>query len=762
MRALSHAPERTDRAIRALSRIPAWLGEVLIIALLLAAWVVGASAVHHAPAPYTLDLTQPQLKTTFNLFGLYDLEYNPQFSYYRWSNGYFFVQLPSGYNLAQSYIATVRAHAGMKQPNPLVFLGNERPITSVIPSTFRVYRLLLPPAPRGDANLRLELQTQPRILNSDKRPLGVVLTNIKLRGLPYTDWPVQSLLPVVFVLIWGLARWRGAGPRDALLICLPLGVALLTLYAFVGPGPLPYVTLAAWSLGAAAVAILIARQSYARLSLALLGTLISFSGMIWPSWISDDAFISFRYAQNLVAGNGLVYNPGERVEGYTNFLYTMLAALVLRLGGDPVYWTYLSGIGFALGLLLLTYWLAARLFGSSWALVAALLVATSQSLLLHSARGGGLETALFALLLLATVTVYLGVLRGQGQVNPALAITGVLLSLATLTRPEGALLMAITAFHYMTYDLTGADLRPGAIVHTIRRKGGLGALIGPYLLLIVPFFIWRYSYYGDLLPNTFYAKTGGGLRAVPRGLAYSWGFAQTMGGPLLLLGLGGLIPDWRNALRSWRGYILLLLGVYTAYIIAVGGDHFRGERFFVPLVSLFAILFADGLAQIVRYAMARPTLRLVTPVLVAVLLSAYSLYALERTRSLDTIIQRLDESVWLWREIGWWMADNAGPDESIAVSGAGAIAYYGQHTTIDMLGLTDHHIARVVMPNMGTGAAGHEKHDPAYVLNERRPTYIPDLWQDYFTNQAALRANYYLITIKTRYGRELVLWKRRS
>ncbi len=762
MRSLSRAPERTDRAIRTLRRIPAWIGEVLLIALLLATWVVGVGVVHRAPAPYILDLTQPQIETTSNLFGFYNLEYNPKYSYYRWTNGYAFVQLPYGYHQAQSYIATVRAHSGMQPPKPLVFLGNERPIASVMPSAFRVYRVLLPPAPPGDASLRLELQTQPRTLDGEERLLGVVLTSIKLRGLPYTDWPVQALLPMAFGLIWGLARWRGARIRDALLICVPLGVALLALYAFVGPGPLSYATLAAASLGAAAVAILIARQSYARLSLALLGTLMSFSGMIWPTWMSDDVFISLRYAQNFVAGNGLVYNPGERVEGYTNFLYTMLAALVLRLGADPVYWTYLSGVGFALGLMLITYWLAALLLGSSWALVAALLVATSQSLLLHSARGGGLETALYATLLLTTVVVYLGVLRGRGRANLSLAITGVLLSLATLTRPEGALLLMITAFHYAIYDLTGADFRPGAIAQIIRRKGGLGALIGPYMLLIVPFFIWRYTYYGDLVPNTFYAKIGGGLRAVPRGLAYSWGFAQTMGGPLLLLGLAGLIPDWRGALRLWRGYILLLLGVYTAYTIAIGGDSFRGERFFVPLVALFAIQFADGLAQIVRYAMARPTLRLVTPVLVAVFLSGYSLYALERTRSIDEIIKGLDESVWIYRDIGWWMADHAGPDESIAVSGAGAIAYYGQRTTIDMLGLTEHHIARVVMPNMGTGHPGHEKHDPAYVLNERRPTYIPDLWQGYFTDPAELRANYYMITIKTRYGRDIVMWKRRS
>ncbi|MCY3959730.1 MAG: hypothetical protein OXG65_15775, partial [Chloroflexi bacterium] len=52
--------------------------------------------------------------------------------------------------------------------------------------------------------------------------------------------------------------------------------------------------------------------------LALLGWLAS---VTW--FISDDAFISFRYVRNLLEGHGLVFNPGEYVEGYTNFLWVL-------------------------------------------------------------------------------------------------------------------------------------------------------------------------------------------------------------------------------------------------------------------------------------------------------------------------------------------------------------------------------------------------------------------------------------------------------
>jgi hypothetical protein len=121
----------------------------------------------------------------------------------------------------------------------------------------------------------------------------------------------------------------------------------------------------------------------------------------------------------------------------------------------------------------------------------------------------------------------------------------------------------------------------------------------------------------------------------------------------------------------------------------------------------------------------------------------------------------LDESVWIWREIGWWVADNGAPGASIAAEGAGAPAFYSRRTTIDMLGLTDRHIARVAVPDMGAGVAGHEKRDPDYVLFVRQPTYIPQIWEAYFGGPEVLNEFYRPITVLTRSGRELPLWERR-
>src|SRR5690606_9328035 len=74
-------------------------------------------------------------------------------------------------------------------------------------------------------------------------------------------------------------------------------------------------------------------------------------------WIGDDAFISFRYARNLAEGEGLVFNQGARVEGYTNFLWTVLLAGFIALGLDPAQVSIVLRIGSLAGSCLL----AARL-----------------------------------------------------------------------------------------------------------------------------------------------------------------------------------------------------------------------------------------------------------------------------------------------------------------------------------------------------------------------------------------------------------------
>ena len=689
------------------------------------------------------------------LDGIYGPERHPDGSLYRWTSGNTLVQVRGAFFAAPAYQAEVRLRADNPAgPQPLTLLVGGQAVARVTPEPrFRRYRLLIGPGGEG-AELWLALQTPTFVAAGNPRPLGVMLTDVRLRPLTRPDLAGAALAGLGLATLWGLLRLARLPRGEALALTGVAGLGLAALAIFNRPAALPPAWLAALMITGVFLAALAVRPPPARLGLAALMPLVALAGLIWPAWLSDDAFISFRYAQNLALGHGLVYNPGERVEGYTNFLWTLMAAGVLRLGGDLALWSHASGVLLGVLIVVGTCRMAGPLIGPPWALVAALLTGTSQSLLLYTARGSGLETGLFTLLVLAGGGAYLA----HERLGPrGLAAAGLAFALAALTRPEGLLVFALTALHA---GLTAVMRQQGGPAERLRATlPPLLALGAPFLALFGPYFLWRLGYYGDLLPNTFYAKTGGGLKQIERGLAYAGAFTLTIGGPLLLVIAAPWLRSWRAALVSWRSYALLVTLTYSAYIIVVGGDHFRGERFFVPLVPWFAILIADGLATLIQ-ALPAPA-RLARPLL-ALGLAVGSLAALARTAPFDTTIRGLDESVWIWREIGWWLYDHSPPEASIAVAGAGAVAFYGQRAAIDMYGLTDRHIGRLQIAGMGEGVPGHEKRDPGYILDQRRPTYIPRIWDDYFGGPAALEPSYRLIRVVSRSGRTLELWERRE
>src|SRR5512140_2543073 len=166
-----------------------------------------------------------------------------------------------------------------------------------------------------------------------------------------------------------------------------------------------------WTAGAAA-------------ALFIAHALFYFRALGWDA--VDDAYISFRYAQNAILGHGLVFNPGERVEGFTNFLWTALLTPVQATGIDVGRLSIVLGVLFALG----TMWLAtriARIMGLPpfAGFLAALLLAVDGSFAIWAVSG--LETAMFAFLIAAGAWLYL---REQGAVRFRWPASAVLFGLA--------------------------------------------------------------------------------------------------------------------------------------------------------------------------------------------------------------------------------------------------------------------------------------------------------------------------------------------
>lgn len=308
-------------------------------------------------------------------------------------------------------------------------------------------------------------------------------------------------------------------------------------------------------------------------------------------WMCDDAFITFRYADNLVRGHGLVFNAGERVEGYTNPAWTVWCALGLRLGLSAEAWAGAWGLAcFAATLALLARrgWSIAHAAGVAWPLPAAAAFGA-----LHHEwtvfATSGLETSAFTLLVFAGYLLVCPIAAGgtgtstgagdaatlRGAGLRRLALAGAVLALASLTRPDGVLFAAVCG----VWLVAGRDVR------------GAAALAAGFAALWLPATVGRIAYYGDVFPNTYYAKSAG-LAWWSQGGYYVWIYAARYWPLVLALPCAALVRPRRPIVLE-----LALAAVYAVYVMRVGGDFMFG-RLLIPITPLLLVALERGLVAV--------------------------------------------------------------------------------------------------------------------------------------------------------------------
>ncbi len=434
-------------------------------------------------------------------------------------------------------------------------------------------------------------------------------------------------------------------------------------------------------------------------------TLWLVAGLLLLRNVSDDAYISFRYLDRLLAGQGLTFNSGERVEGYTNLLF-ILALVPLRAAGLPP--EAAAGVVSvaSLALLLWAVWTAARAIAHDAAAGPLAVVLAAGAVQLAHWTTAGLET-IFAAALVATGNALL-IARGSATFAVA-AVYG----LAILARPDHALPAGIALVSAFVPALKS------------RRAGrwlAAGALCAAFPLLQIAF---RLAYYGAPLPNTYYAKLGVPLSLLaPGGWAYVRDWLAS--GGAVLLGAAALAPLCAGA-RSWAGLVLAAqIVAQLAYAVAIGGDHFPFHRFLVPVVPAAAVLGAAGLLALGRrLAPARPAN--VAGLLAVALASAAAALAFASPGRAAIENQRREGHE---RELlARWVASRLPRGGSIGINAAGLIPYRTGAPTIDMLGLNDAHIARTSFRRAlqgGEAFVGHLKHDGEYVCRRRPDLVLTD------------------------------------
>jgi len=425
----------------------------------------------------------------------------------------------------------------------------------------------------------------------------------------------------------------------------------------------------------------------------------------WRAWelgfLADDTFIGLRYVRNLLAGNGLVYNVGEPVEGYTNFGWLLALAPLGAAGVDLVAASRWLGLVCALASVVLAVRVAGRLAPSetaAWARwTAGLLVAASVPF--ASWATSGMETPCFALLAL-------GIAAAATSPRAAAPLTGTLAGAAALTRPEGVLLGPVAIV------FAAWQAGPG------RRARTAVASAAPWAVLLGAHLAFRRGYYGEWVPNTFYAKVGGfSPLLLERGFDYLVLFAHENGGLALYLA-PLLAAAWRRDADWWR--VLVLLATLATCVVLVGGDGLPMYRFAAHAVPLWAVLAGALVADLAKLWGVATRIVAAALAAAAVALSAMGPPQLSLQRVLYAAQKNYEVPV--WSAVGRWLRANSRPGDSVACVPIGAIGWYSELPVIDMLGLTDAHIARAAAAT-GTGLAGHEKHDGPYVLS-REPTFL--------------------------------------
>lgn len=404
-------------------------------------------------------------------------------------------------------------------------------------------------------------------------------------------------------------------------------------------------------------------------------------------FVQDDAFISFTFAKSLVEGNGLTWF-GSRVEGYTNFLWVMWIALGMKLGIEPIAWSYAGGLASLVGCVWCLREISRRVFKERLPMLLTVLFFIGNFSVLSYATGG-LETMLQTFLLslsflLATVITADEEINGSSCILLSLVVAA-----AVLTRLDSAVIVSLVVLNVLTSIAS----------KKLSLKNSL-ALLLPAAIILLGWFAWRWSFYGKFLPNTYYAKVGWDGRRFSNGILYLGRFLHWyLLWPIILLGLAGMVRRRRRLDPPMR-LSLFIIAAWFVYIVAVGGD-FMEFRFIIP-VAPFVFLW---LSYLVHHHIAGALVKneIVASTVAAIVLTTASI---QHGRSFNSLTEdkTLDSIAMLstfygvypdhdFQRIGRRMNEElGGTGATISTSAVGSIPFYGGLKTVDGVGLCDENV----------------------------------------------------------------------
>lgn len=474
----------------------------------------------------------------------------------------------------------------------------------------------------------------------------------------------------------------------------------------------------------------VSTRAWVAVALACLGAGLLYA-LYWTPQGVDDAWITYRYAENLAAGNGFVYNLGERVLGTSTPLYTMVLAVGKLLGLPIPLAGRAIGAAAMIASIVLLFLLIRHLHGEIAGLFAAGLLASAN--FFHRVATFGMETPVYVALILGAFFAFA---KGRGLLAAALA------GLCLLTRLDGAAVgVALLLAHLLTR-------------RTLPWKEAL-----VYLAVIAPWFLFSFIYFDSLTPNSMEAKrlhTGYTVLGwMPRWLVLE---------PRTLFGVAGIVSVLMvRSLRAPAAAIALWVAMYAGAYTVIGIQ--RYDWYQTPLLAVLAGVAGIGVLEVARrppvvalalwgamYASIfaligiyrynwyqAPLLAVLAcaaiisvvvvaarfargvawplPVAIglAVMMAAPDAYLAMRRAGGDEGILGVER---LRYDAAVWMRDNLPPDAPIATGGIGLVGYYTGRHIYDAMGL--------VTP--GSMRVDYEVANPRHVPF---PRFLPAVIEDF-------------------------------
>jgi hypothetical protein len=426
----------------------------------------------------------------------------------------------------------------------------------------------------------------------------------------------------------------------------------------------------------------------------LLGLFTALFFIIHAQFAQDDAYITYRYARNIVSGLGFVYNPGEWVLGTTTPLYTLLLALIASVVKVDV--AYVS-----VGLCAVSLWISAGILfelGKPYHSMQAFLVALLFVVNPFQPQFLGMEAYFLNALILLALWAYQQDRR---------IVCALLCGLAVLTRYEAGFLIGIIGV---------ADLIKCRKI--------------PYWLLAsaVPVLLWMIfalRAFGSPVPLSATVKLAAPRTPFLVGFAVYWYQFVTEIAPVFLVVVCFLIGAATLLVmrRLPPGYALVIVwGVAYLCIAAVYAGSF--PWYYAPLVPAVTVVVVSGLACLANFPNTiddlgdQTRLRITAGILrmsAVILIASQLLFWVKDTQLYGG--QPFDNRYTAYKEVSDWLVEHAAADETVASFEIGYIGYFSNMRVVDLAGL----VTPRLLPWVSAGAAETLRHTltlyaPDYVI----------------------------------------------